>query len=290
MNRAASIVAASLVLGWLAFSQEFAQLRMDLVAKDYTYTEGPAWSKDGYLIFSDTPGNQLLKWIPGHPAEVFRENANGPSGNAFDVEGRLYTCETRTRRVTRTDKSGKVDVLVDKFEGKRLNAPNDIVVAKAGNVYFTDPAFGWQSDSRELDFYGVFQIPVKGGLKVVARSKGRPNGIALSPSGKVLYVSNSDERNVRAYDIDKNGDASNERILIDKVDGIPGGLCVDEKGQLFVAARGVAIYSPEGKLVHTIATHNPASNCGFAEGDLKSLMITSRGELFRTRLEVKGAY
>src|SRR5581483_9452464 len=145
----------------------------------------------------------------------------------------------------------------------------------------------WQSDSRELDFYGVFQIPVKGGLKVVARSKGRPNGIALSPSGKVLYVSNSDERNVRAYDIDKNGDASNERILIDKVDGVPGGLCVDEKGQLFVAARGVAIYSPEGKLVHTIATHNPASNCGFAEGDLKSLMITSRGELFRTRLEVK---
>jgi len=259
------------------------------VGDHYTFTEGPAWSKDGYLIFSDTPADRLLKWIPGHAIEVFREKANGPSGNAFDAEGRLYTCETRARRVTRTAKNGTVEVIADKFEGKRLNAPNDIVVSRSGSVYFTDPAFGWQSDNRELDFYGVYHIAPKGGIKIVARPQGRPNGVALSPNGKLLYVSNSDERNIRVYDLDRNGDASNDRILIPKIDGIPGGIRVDEKGDLFVAANGIAVYGPDGRLLHTISTHGNASNCTFAEADLKSLMITERGTLYRARLEVKGA-
>jgi gluconolactonase len=182
-----------------------------------------------------------------------------------------------------------VEVVADKFEGKRFNAPNDIVVSHSGSVYFTDPAFGWQSDNRELDFYGIYHVAPKGGVKLVAKWQSRPNGIALSPNGKVLYVSNSDERSVRAYDVDKNGDASNERVLVAKVDGIPGGIRVDEKGNLFVAAKGIAIYSPAGKLIHTITTHANPSNCAFGETDLKSLMITERGSLFRARMEVKGA-
>jgi gluconolactonase len=275
----------------LVFAQDFSLVKMDLVAKDFTFTEGPAWNlKEGFLIFSDTPTDRLMKWVPGHPAEVFRKDANGPSGNAFDAEGRLYTCETRTRRVTRTDKNGAVEVLADKWEGKRLNAPNDIVVSKSGQVYFTDPAFGWQSDHRELDFYGVYHIPVKGPMKVVAKPAGRPNGIALSPNGRILYVVNSDERNVRAYDVDKNGETSNERVLIAKLEGIPGGIRVDEKGNLFVTANGVAIFSPEGKLLHTIEMRQGPSNCAFGETDLKSLMITAHGSVFRARMEIKGAY
>src|SRR5262249_8462314 len=160
---------------------------------------GPAWSRDGYLIFSDTPTDRLMKWVPGHQVEVFRNDAHGPSGNAFDAQGRLYTCETRTRRVTRTDKQGAVDVLAERGEGKPLNAPNDLVVSRNGHVYFTDPAFGAQSDGRELDFYGVYHIPPKGPMRLVAKAAGRPNGIALSPNGRALYVVNSDEKNVRAY-------------------------------------------------------------------------------------------
>ena len=107
------------------------------------------------------------------------------------------------RRVTRTDKNGKIEVLAEQWEGKRLNAPSDLVVSKNDHVYFTDPAFGEQADHRELDFYGVYHIPPKGPMKLVAKPAGRPNGIALSPNGRILYVTNSDERNVRAYDVDQ---------------------------------------------------------------------------------------
>jgi len=275
--------------GLLGCAQTYSDIKFDQLAKDYTFTQGPAWSKEGFLVFSDTPSDRLLKWVPGHPVEVFREDAHGPSGNAFDAQGRLYTCETRTRRVTRTDKS-RIEVLAESWEGKRLNAPDDIVVSKTGHVYFTDPAFGSQSDHRDLDFYGVYHIPPKGPMKLVAKPGGRPNGIALSPNGRLLYIANSDEHNIRAYDVDHNGDVSNERVLASGIAGVPGGIRVDEKGNLYVAANGIAIYTQEGKLLHTITLHERPSNCGFAEADLKSLIITARGSVFRARLDVKGAY
>lgn len=289
MNRAGRACLGAALFAFLACGQDFSGITFSELAKDFTFTEGPAWSKDGYLIFSDTPTDRLLKWEPGRAVEVFREDANGPSGNAFDSQGRLYTCETRARRVTRTDK-GRIEVLAERWEGKRLNAPNELVVSKSGHVYFTDPAFGYQQDHRELDFYGVYHIPPRGALRLVAKSAGRPNGIALSPSGRTLYVVNADERNVRAYDVDRGGDTSNERVLITGIAGVPGGMRVDEKGNLYIAARGIAIYSPEGALLHVIELRDPPSNCAFGESDMKSLFITERGTVTRARLDVKGAY
>jgi gluconolactonase len=276
------------MLPLLGGAQEFPAFKLDLIAKGFTFTEGPAWSKDGYLVFSDTPSDRLIKWIPGHSAEVLREGANGPSGNAFDAQGRLYTCETRTRRVTRTDKSGAVEVLAERWEGKRFNAPNGIAVSRNDHVYFTDPAFGWQSDRRELDFYGVYHLPPKGPLKLVARAAGRPHGIALSPNGRTLYVGNADERNVRAYDVDRNGDTSNERVLVSGIAGVPAGICVDEKGSLYVAAGGVAVYGPGGKLLRMIEVPGAASNCGVVAGEAAAVAITSRGIVYIARMEGKG--
>ena len=290
MSRTARTGLAIAVFSLLVSAQDFSEIKVEQLAKGYTYTEGPAWSKDGYLVFSDTPSDQLLKWIPGEKIEVLRKEANGPSGNAFDSEGRLYTCETRTRRVTRTDKKGAIEVLADKWEGKRFNAPNDIVVSKTGHVYFTDPAFGDQSDHRELDFYGIYHIPPKAPMKLIAKPGGRPNGIALSPNGRILYVVNSDERNVRAYDVDKNGDVSNERVLISGIAGVPGGIRVDEKGNLYVTTNGIAIYSPDGKQVHFLELRGRPSNCGFGEPDLKTLFVTDGGFVYRLRMELKGAY
>src|SRR5579871_4272979 len=251
------------------------------IAQGFRFTEGAAWSKDGYLIFSDTPSSRLLKWSPGHMAEIFRENAGAPAGNAFDTQGRLYTCETRARRVTRTERGGKVEVLAERFEGKRLNAPTGITVGKSGHVYFTDPAFGYQEDQRELDFYGVYHIPPKGPMELVARPAGRPHGIALSPNGRTLYVGNADEHNIRAYDIGRNGEASNERVLISIVSGVPGGIAVDEKGNLYVAGKGISVYNPQGQLTQTIEMQDPASNCSVLETDMLNLFVTSRGTVYR---------
>jgi gluconolactonase len=278
-------------LAWSLVAQDFAGVKLELTAKGYTFTEGPAWSPVGeYLIFSDLPTDRLIKWTPGHEPEVFRSDAHGPSGNAFDALGRLYTCETRSRRVTRTDKTGKIDVLAERWDGKRLNAPNGIVVSKSDHVYFTDPAFGEQQDHRELDFYGVYHIPPKGPMKLVAKWTTRPNGVALSPNGRVLYVSGSDDHNVRAYDLDREGDASADRVLVANIEGVPGGMRVDEKGNLYVAAGKIMVYRPDGKTAGFIAMHERASSCAFGYPNGMMFFITARGNLYRTQIDVKGIY
>jgi gluconolactonase len=276
------------VLAFPMFAQDFLKISIEVIGKGFTFTQGPAWSKDGFLIFSDAAADKMWKWTPGRDEAVFREHANGPSGNAFDSQGRLYTCETHARRVTRTNlKDGRTEVLAEQWEGKRLNAPDNLAVGRSDHVYFTDPAFGEQSDHRELDFYGVYHLPPRGPLKLVAKPAGRPNGIAISPNGRVLYVTNSDERNVRAYDLDHNGDASGERVLVSGIAGVPGGICVNEKGDLYLAAaKGIAIYTAAGQPIHTIEMHDRPSNCAF-NPDGKMLYVTARGILYRIRLDGK---
>jgi gluconolactonase len=270
-------------------AQDFTDLRVERMVHGVTFAEGPVWSRDGFLIFSDIPNNKILQYKPGDAPGTFRANSNGANGNTFDVQGRLYTCESHARRVTRTDKKGKIEVLAERFQGKRLNAPNDIVVRRDGQIYFTDPAFGNQQDMRELDFYGVYHLSHRGDLEVLAKPKGRPNGIAISPNGKILYVTNSDERNVRAYDLAGNGTASNERVLVSNIEGVPDGIRVDEKGNLYVAASKLEVYTPEGKPLGSITLLETPSNCAFGDGDFGSLFITARASLYRVRLNVKGS-
>jgi gluconolactonase len=277
-----------LLLAECAAAQDFGEIQLEKVATGFTFTEGPTWSPAGFLIFSDIPENKLLQFAPGEPAKMFRENSNGANGNRFDAQGRLYSCESHSRRVTRTDKKGKVEVVAERWQGKRLNAPNDIAIRKEGDVYFTDPAFGNQQDTRELDFFGVYHISRKGELEVIAKPKGRPNGVALAPDGRRLYVGNSDERNVRVYDLDKNGSASNERTLISGIEGVPDGICVDEKGDLYVAAKRIEVFTGEGKPLGQIVLEETPSNCSFGDPDLGSLYITARTSLYRVRLNVKG--
>lgn len=275
------------VWGSTALAQQEHQI--DRVAGGFRFTEGPVWSREGFLLFSDVPNDQILQYVPGEKPTVFRDHSNGANGNAFDAQGRFYTCESRTRRVVRMDKKGSLQVLADKWEGKRLNAPNDIVVRKDGHVYFTDPAFGNQEDTRELDFYGVYHIAPKGELHLIAKPAGRPNGIAFSPNGRVLYVGNSDEHSVRAYDVDHNGEISGERVVISGLSGVPDGVRVDEKGNVYVAANGLAIYDPHGKLAETIELPEKPSNFAFGDPDLQTLYITARTALYRVRRNVKGA-
>src|ERR1700730_17659028 len=278
-----------LLLNLAGAAQNLTDLRVDKVATRYVFTDGPVWSRDGYLVFSDVPSDQLLQLKPGVPMSIFRAKSNGASGNTCDAQGRFYSCETHPRRVTRTDKKGTIEVLADRWQGKRLNAPNDIVVRKDGQVYFTDPAFGNQQDARELDFYGVFHISPRGELEVIAKPKGRPNGIALSPNGRILYVSNSNEHNLRAYHLARNGAASNERILVTRIDGVPNGIRVDEKGNIYLASNKIDVYSPEGKTLGAIDLAETPSNCAFGDPDFEGLFITARTSIYHVRLNVKGS-
>lgn len=270
------------------FAQDFSQLRVERISANHKFTEGPVWSKDGFLLFSDVPDDLIYK-IDSKGKSNYREKSNGANGNTYDSQGRLISCESRTARVVREEKNGKTTVIADKYQGKRLNAPNDIVARRDGHIYFTDPAFGSQSDGRELDFYGVYHVTPKGELELVAQPKGRPNGIALSPSGRILYVNNSDEQNVRAYDLDRQGVASNERVIVEKIEGSPDGMKVDEKGNLYVTGKAVYIYSPQGKQIATIETPELPRNLAFGDGDLMSLYITAMTSVFKVRVPVKGS-
>jgi gluconolactonase len=281
--------AACFALAALLGAQDFSDLRIERIAAGHKFTEGPVWSREGFLLFSDVPQDLILQWTPGKGVSRFRESSNGANGNTFDAQGRLYSCESRTRRVVRMDRKGQLEVLAERFEGKRLNAPNDIVVRRDGHVYFTDPAFGAQQDTRELDFFGVYHITPRGEIEAIARWKTRPNGVALSPDGRILYVTNSDERNVYAFDLDRQGRAANPRVVVSGIDGVPDGMAVDEKGNLYVTARALFVYTPQGKLLATIEMPETPSNCAFGDPDFGALYVTARSSVYRIRLDVKGA-
>jgi gluconolactonase len=281
--------AACFALAALLGAQDFSDVRIERIAAGHKFTEGPVWSREGFLLFSDVPQDLILQWTPGKGVSRFRESSNGANGNTFDAQGRLYSCESRTRRVVRMDRKGQLEVLAERFEGKRLNAPNDIVVRRDGHVYFTDPAFGAQQDTRELDFFGVYHITPRGEIEAIARWKTRPNGVALSPDGRILYVTNSDERDVYAFDLDRQGRAANPRVVVSGIDGVPDGMAVDEKGNLYVTARALFVYTPQGKLLATIEMPETPSNCAFGDPDFGALYVTARSSVYRIRLDVKGA-
>jgi gluconolactonase len=281
--------AVGLLLGSCLFFQVPEEFRIERVVSKLAYAEGPLWSHDSYLLYADPPNNKVYKLSHGSAPVIFREDSNGAMGMTFDATGRLYVCETRGRRVTRLDKKGKLDVLADAWQGKRLNAPNDIVVRKDGNVYFTDPAFGNQLDSRELDFYGVYHINPKGELSLAAKWTTRPNGIALSPNGHTLYVTDSDEGKVRTYDIEKDGTPTNERTLISGIEGVPDGVRVDEKGNLYVAAREIYIYNSAGKRISQINVGETPSNLAWGDNDFSTLYVSARTSVYRIQMEAKGS-
>jgi len=275
-----------------ALAQDFSGIQIEKASSGHRFTEAPLWSKTNVgVLFCDIPSNQILVYIPGKGTAKYRENMGGPSGLAYDPAGRLLVAESKARRIVRLTPGdeNKIDILAERFENKRFNGPNDLTVRKDGQIYFTDPAFGSQADTRELSFYGVYHINPKGEVSLVAKPKGRPNGITLSPNGRVLYVANSDERRVYAYDVDNRGKTTNERIFLDNIDGPPDGLRTDEKGNLYIAANHIYIVSPQAQPLHTIHMGDKPSNMTFGDPDRMTLYITAKGGVYRARMKVKGA-
>jgi gluconolactonase len=265
------------------------EVTIEKVAAGLRFAEGPVWSMEDFLLFSDTVTDRQHKFLSGKGVSEISGQPRGVSGSAYDTKGNLYSCEFRERRVTRTDKKGKTEVIAQRFEGKRLNAPNDIVVRRDGNVYFTDPAFGNQQDAQELGFHGVFRVTEKGVVEAIARWNTRPNGIALSRDGRTLYVSDADAQTVHAFDLDRAGAASNDRIVISKIPGVPAGLRLDQDGNIYLAAENVLIYSPKGELTRTIKLPETPSNLAWGDPDFGTLYITAHTSVYRVRVGAKGA-
>jgi gluconolactonase len=272
----------------ILFSQTFDDLKIDRVSAGHKFTEGPVWSPEGFLLFSDVPNDKILKYVPGKGTQPYRDASNGANGNAIDEKGRLLSCESRTRRLVRETK-GVIETVAEKWNGVQMNAPNDITVRKDGHVWFTDPAFGEQSDKKQMDYYGVYHLTPKGVVEQLLKMKTRPNGITLSPNGRILYISNSDERNVRAYDVDGKGALTNERVFVSNIDGSPDGIKCDEKGNLYVTGNEIFIYSPQGKLIRAIKTPEVPRNLAFGDGDFQTLYVTAFTSVYRIRMPFKGA-
>ena len=262
------------------------------LATGFVFTEGPVWHRDGYLLFSDIPADTIYKWSPNGKVEIFRKPSGQSNGLTFDSSWRLIACEHFNRRVTRTEKDGSITVLADRYLGKRLNSPNDVVVRSDGFIYFTDPPYGVKQSERELDFQGLYCISPDGKLMLVAKDFDRPNGLALSPDEKRLYVDDSARKHVRLFNVMEDGRLTGGDVFADMSSnepGAPDGMKVDVLGNLYVTGPGgLWVFDSNGKLLGKIKLPEIPANCAFGDSDMMTLFLTARTSLYAIRLKVRG--
>lgn len=266
--------------------------KVEKLATGLQFTEGPLWEPRGFLLFSDTPADTIYKLTAKGNLEVFRRPAGNPNGNTLDREGRLVTAQ-HDRRVTRTERNGKIVTLASQYQGKKLNSPNDIVVKSDGSIYFTDPPYGVSKEAEELGFYGVYRINRDGKLILLVTDMIRPNGLAFSPDEKKLYITDSQEGNIRVFDVKADGTLENKRVFADmKVPGkdpLADGMKVDSQGNVYsTGPEGIWIFSPPGKLLGKIFLPENPTNIAWGDRDYKTLYITTYNSVYRIRLKIAG--
>ena len=298
--------------------------KMEIIGNGFDWTEGPLWIKadGGQLLFSDIPPNRILSWKEGRGTQIYLEQSGylgpiprtnsvppdepGSNGLILDPQGRLVLAQHGNRQVARMDAplskpKAKYIPIADRYDGKRLNSPNDLAYHKDGSLYFTDPPYGltrkMEDPDKQLDFQGVYRVTKDGTVTLLTRELSRPNGIAFSPDQKTLYVANSDPQRAiwMAYDVKPDGSIANGRVFFDATSwvgparkGLPDGLKVDTQGHLFATGPGgVLVFDKDAKHLGTFATGEATSNCAFGE-DGSTLFITADMNVLRLRLKVRG--
>ena len=292
--------------------------KIEVLCGGFEWSEGPVWVPEagnkfgGFVLFSDIPHNVVMKWQEGVGASVFMKPAGytgvadygrepGSNGLALDSQGQLVLCEHGDRRISVVTKGGGKVTLADRWQGKRLNSPNDLAIRKNGDIFFTDPIYGLPKRAsdpmREIDFCGVYRLQKDGTVTVQYKDMSRPNGIGFSPDHKTLYVANSDGRNPvwRAFPVKKDGSLGKPKAFFDssKDDRVPrsggDGLKVDAKGNVFATgAGGVLILSPKGKLLGRLVTGESIANVAWGN-DGSVLYLTSDMYLCRIQTKTKGS-
>jgi gluconolactonase len=280
--------------------------KMEKVVGDLQFGEGPAWHPDGYLVFEDVPTNRTLKLDADDKVSVYRTDTAAANGLAFDRDRRLIACEGNGgeggRRVARIEKDGRRTVLADRYQGKRLNSPNDLAIDGKGHIYFTDPRYS-KRENMELDKEGVYRIDPDGTLTRVVDSLTRPNGILVTADGQTLYVADNASPGgvvtLVAFDLDARGDAKNGRILYDFGGGRGiDGMALDAGGRIWATAgtkekAGIYVFAPDGRraqatLVTVIPMPEDPTNCTFGGLRRDILYVTTTSSLHRIRTGVRG--
>ncbi|MCS6864723.1 MAG: SMP-30/gluconolactonase/LRE family protein [Gemmataceae bacterium] len=289
--------------------------KIELLADGFKWTEGPVWDKrTNSLLFSDIPNNRIMRWSEKEGVTQFLKPSGytgkepftgaepGSNGLAIIQDFRLVLCQHGDRRVAMMNRDGTFTTIVDKYMGKRFNSPNDLVFAQNGDMYFTDPPYGlpkqMNDPTKELDFQGVYRYSRKGELTLLTKEMSRPNGIALSPDEKTLYVANSDPEKAiwMAFPIRDDGSLGEGKVLYDATadvkahpnKGLPDGMKVDKDGHIFATAvNGVYVFSPQGKLLGRIVTNDKTANVGWGD-DGSVLYMCTNDKLTRIKTTTKG--
>jgi len=275
---------------WNLFAQD---AKLQTLATGFGFTEGPVWDKTGFVYVSDEEINKIYRVYPdGHKEDLIA--LGDPDGNTYDHGQKLIDCASVLRAIIRIEPDGTYKVLADRFEGKRFNSPNDVVLGPDGAIYFTDPTLDLpQGEKQEIPFQGVYRLNANGEVRLLTKDLSQPNGLAFSPDGKKFYVDDSEQRNIRVYDFHSDGTISNGRIFASeagaKRGGVPDGMKVDRNGNLFVTGpEGIWVWSPEGTHLGTIVMPEQPANLAWGDSDYGTLYITATKSVYKLRTKTQG--
>lgn len=263
------------------------------LASGFGFTEGPLWHPDGFYYFVDIRRSTLHRLVPGRPPETVRSDTGEGNGTTFDLEGRLVICEGGNRRLTRWSADGTSEVLMDRWEGKRLNRPNDVVCKSDGSLWFTNPGLRVPVEERELPSAAVYRVMPDGTRSLVVECE-YPNGLAFSPDERILYIANTRfAQYIHAVELDAGGAVVRRRIFADmssdETDGVPDGMKVDAAGRVFCTGPGGTwVFAPDGRRLGIIRTPEVPANVAFGGPDLKTLFLTARTSIYTLRVKTPG--
>jgi gluconolactonase len=267
--------------------------KLEVVATGFGFTEGPVWDPAGFLYVSDEEQNKIFRvYLDGRKEEVIA--LGDPDGNTYDPDHRLLDCASVLRAIIRVEPGGHYTVLADRYEHKRFNSPNDVVMGPDGAMYFTDPTLDLVAgEKQEIPFQGVYRLDPKGEVRLLTKELTQPNGLAFSPDGRKFYVDDSEQKNIRVYDFQSDGTVSGGRIFgsedTGKKGGVPDGMKVDLDGNLYVTGpEGIWVWDPEGHHLGTIVVPEQPANLAWGDADFGTLYITAKTSVYKLRTAARG--
>jgi gluconolactonase len=267
--------------------------KLSVVGTGFGFTEGPVWEEAGFLYISDETINKIYRLHPdGKKEEVIA--LGDPDGNTFDRRHRLIDCASVLRAIIEVTPDGGYKVLADRYDGKKFNSPNDVIVGPDGALYFTDPTLDLAAgEKQEIPFQGVYRLDAKGNVQLLTKDLTQPNGLAFSPDGKRFYVDDSEKRNIRVYDVAADGTLRNGRIFGEepggKGDGVPDGIKVDKNGNLLVSGpKGIWVWDAQGNHLRTIVMPEQPANLNWGDKDYRTLYIAATTSVYRLEMKTQG--